>query len=98
MNHRIRLIPLQVVAGLSLFCLLLGLWQTLFLWALVLLVPTLLLGLWDIRQKRHSLLRNFPIIGHFRYWIEEFGAPLRQYIVEHNREGMPFNRDFRFNR
>ncbi len=95
MNHRIRLFPLQIVAVLTLLFILLGVWNLFFLWPLIVLLPILFLGIWDLQQKSHSLLRNFPIIGHFRYLIEEFGPPLRQYIVEDNREGNPFNRDFR---
>jgi len=95
MKHRIRLLPLQVVAVLSLLCFLAGLWHSLFFWLLLLLGPLLILGFWDLTQKRHSLLRNFPLLGHLRYLIEGFGDPMRQYIVENNREGRPFNRDFR---
>jgi len=40
----------------------------------------------DLVQKRHAVLRNFPIIGHFRYWLEAIGPELRQYIVTSNDE------------
>ena len=33
-----------------------------------------LIGLYDVLQKKHAILRNFPIIGHFRYLIETIGA------------------------
>jgi glutamate synthase domain-containing protein 2 len=95
MDHRYRLVPLQGVAVLTLLCLLTGMFFIHALWVLLILVPLLLLGVWDLTQTQHSLLRNFPILGHFRYLIEAFGAPLRQYVVEQNKEGMPFNRDLR---
>lgn len=49
----------------------------------------------DITQKKHTIRRNFPIIGNFRYWLEEIGPELRQYFVENNREGKPFARNER---
>ena len=42
-----------------------------------------------------SIIRNFPVIGHFRYLLIELGPKLRQYIVADNREELPFNRDER---
>ena len=51
--------------------------------------------LYDLFQKEHAILRNFPIIGHFRYWIEKIGPELRQYIVANDKEEMPFNRSER---
>ncbi len=49
----------------------------------------------DLVQKRHSIIRNFPIVGHFRYWLEALGPELRQYIVTSNDEERPFSRDQR---
>ncbi|MCH1512028.1 MAG: FMN-binding glutamate synthase family protein [Acidimicrobiales bacterium] len=55
----------------------------------------LLVGTHDLLQKRHAILRNFPIIGHLRYLLEKLGPELRQYIVADNDEERPFNRDQR---
>ncbi|QHG81676.1 FMN-binding glutamate synthase family protein [Rhodococcus rhodochrous] len=52
-------------------------------------------GAYDLVQKRHSLLRNFPILGHARYVLESLGPELRQYITTNNDEERPFNRDQR---
>jgi glutamate synthase domain-containing protein 2 len=93
--HKIRLVPLQMFVALSGLFLLLGVVSLKFLWPLLLLLPLTALGLWDLRQPKHSLLRNYPIWGHLRYLIEAFGPEIRQYLIENNREGMPFNRDFR---
>ncbi|HWO23061.1 MAG TPA: FMN-binding glutamate synthase family protein [Kofleriaceae bacterium] len=49
----------------------------------------------DLTQKKHAILRNFPVIGHFRYWLETVGPELRQYIVTSNDEERPFSRDQR---
>jgi len=46
----------------------------------------------DVTQKEHIILRNFPIIGHFRYILEFFGEYLRQYWFAQDREELPFNR------
>ena len=58
-------------------------------------VPLALLGLWDLNQKHHSILRNFPILGHFRFVLEDLGPELHQYLVEDNTSGKPFDRDTR---
>ncbi len=50
---------------------------------------------WDLLQKRHAILRNFPVVGHFRYLLEEVGPELRQYVVTSNDEERPFSRDQR---
>lgn len=50
---------------------------------------------YDLTQRKHAILRNFPIIGHFRYWLEAIGPELRQYIVTDNDEERPFSRDQR---
>jgi hypothetical protein len=42
-----------------------------------------------------NILRNFPVVGHLRYWLIEIGPELRQYIVANNREELPFNREER---
>lgn len=62
------------------------------------IVIVALLALWvvyDLMQKQHAILHNFPIIGHFRYWLEAIGPELRQYIVTSNNEERPFSRDER---
>ncbi len=50
---------------------------------------------YDLLQKRHALLRNFPVLGHGRYLLEAIGPELRQYIVTNNDEERPFSRDQR---
>ncbi|MEC5399975.1 FMN-binding glutamate synthase family protein [Uliginosibacterium sp. H1] len=46
----------------------------------------------DITQKKHTILRNYPIIGHFRYFFENLGEYFRQYFFLGDRDEMPFDR------
>ena len=67
-------------------------------WIGILLLVAAALGCWallDIGQRKHAIIHNFPIIGHFRYWLENIGPELRQYIVTNNDEERPFSRDQR---
>lgn len=64
--------------------------------ALVVVVGFLsIVAVHDITQRRHAILRNFPIIGHLRFILERFGPELRQYVVTSNNEELPFSRDQR---
>jgi len=66
------------------------------LWALVVVVGLLLaLGLHDLLQRKHAILRTFPVIGHLRFVLERIGPELRQYIVTSNDAEKPFSRDQR---
>ena len=55
----------------------------------------LFVGIYDLLQRNHAILRNFPIIGHLRYLLEMVGPELRQYIVTSDNEERPFSRDQR---
>src|SRR3977135_1119225 len=46
----------------------------------------------DITQKKHTVLRNYPVIGHLRYMLEKKGEYFRQYFFMNGREELPFNR------
>ncbi|MGO9382934.1 MAG: FMN-binding glutamate synthase family protein [Mycobacterium sp.] len=50
---------------------------------------------WDLLQRRHTILRNYPIVGHLRFILEAVGPELRQYIVTDNDAERPFSRDQR---
>lgn len=60
-------------------------------WALI-PATFVVLGIYDKLQTKHSVLRNYPIIGHMRYLIEYVRPELRQYIVESDSEQTPFSR------
>ncbi len=76
-------LPLTVVAGVF--------WPPAH-WLLVLLVPYALVGLYDMMTTRHNVLNNYPVLGHFRYMLEFVSPEIRQYFVETNESGRPFNR------
>ena len=46
----------------------------------------------DLTQRKHAVTRNFPVIGHFRYFFEEMGQPLRQYFFAGDLDERPYNR------
>ncbi|MEC5212951.1 glutamate synthase domain-containing protein 2 [Polaromonas sp. CG_9.5] len=50
------------------------------------------LGLQDVRQTRHAVLRNYPVIGHLRFLFEFIRPEMRQYFIEGDNEAMPFSR------
>ena len=67
----------------------------------IVLVPTLifgaltLLGIRDLLQQNHAVLRNYPISAHLRFLLEEIRPEMRQYFFESEKDGMPFSRDTR---
>ena len=60
-----------------------------------LVVGLIVLGLWDTVQRRHSVLRNYPVIGHMRYLLEKIRPEIQQYFIERNFDGRPYDRDTR---
>jgi glutamate synthase domain-containing protein 2 len=65
------------------------------LFLLALIVPFMVLGIYDLTQKKKSLLRLYPVIGHFRYMLEKVRPEIQQYFIESDTNGMPINREFR---
>ncbi len=59
------------------------------------LLAVAVLGGHDLAQRRHSVLRNYPVIGHLRFAMEGLRPELQQYFVERNFDGRPFDRDVR---
>ena len=60
--------------------------------AFAVIVGLVYLFIRDVTQKQHTILRNFPIVGHLRYYFEELGEYFRQYFFMGDRDEMPFNR------
>ena len=54
-----------------------------------------MLGIRDLTQKNHAVLRNYPISAHIRFLLEEIRPEMRQYFFESEKDGMPFSRDTR---
>ncbi|MBF6631227.1 MAG: FMN-binding glutamate synthase family protein [Comamonas sp.] len=63
-------------------------------WWLIPLIALALsiVGLMDLRQTRHSILRNYPVIGHMRFLLEFIRPEMRQYFIEGEHEALPFSR------
>jgi glutamate synthase domain-containing protein 2 len=66
-----------------------------FLYVFVILLPVLLLGFYDMFQKHHAIMRNYPILGRLRYLMEEIRPKVYQYFVESDTDGRPINRNER---
>lgn len=66
-----------------------------FIWLAITYLALVALGLYDIRQTKHSLWRNFPVVGRLRWVLEELRPPLRQYFMESDIDGAPINRQLR---
>ena len=64
-------------------------------WVWLLIGPLLLIGAHDLIQNKHTLLKIYPVVGHFRYLFESVRRELQQYFVESDLDGAPINRDFR---
>lgn len=64
-------------------------------WFLVVLIPLVLVGAYDRFQRKHSILRNFPILGHFRFILEFFRPEIQQYFIANDREERPYDRETR---
>lgn len=65
------------------------------LWLLLLVLPLILLGLYDIFQTSHTIWRNFPLFGRGRWFMEALRPYIRQYLIESDTDGAPINRMFR---
>ena len=52
-------------------------------------------GVWDVRQTKSSVLRNYPVIGHLRFMLEKIRPEIRQYFLENDTEATPFSRSQR---
>src|ERR1700754_538213 len=64
------------------------------LWALAGLIGVIP-GFRDVRQRRHSILRNYPVIGHLRFLFEFIRPEMRQYFIEGDNEAATFSRQQR---
>jgi glutamate synthase domain-containing protein 2 len=53
------------------------------------------IGIWDILQRKHSLRRNYPILANIRFGLEKIRPEIRQYFLESDTDGTPFNRSKR---
>ena len=80
------------IAGMLAVPLLLGWFYPWLFWTLLVTIPLGIVGWMDMNQTRHTILRNFPVLGHIRYLFEEYRPALHQYIVESDLGGRPLHR------
>ena len=95
-----RFVPVRYLTLLAAALCLVGGWLAWSLagqgaWLAALGAGGLIIGLRDLRQTRHAVLRNYPIIGHIRFLFEWVRPELRQYLIESDRDAVPFSRQQR---
>jgi len=64
-------------------------------WLFVIILPIVAVGLYDLLQRKKTILRLYPVIGHMRYLFEAIRPEIQQYFVESDTNGQPVNREFR---
>jgi glutamate synthase domain-containing protein 2 len=84
---------LTVLAGVLLSLAVVGPWG----WWIpaVLVAAPAAVGIYDLVQRKHSVLRNYPVLGHMRFLLEALRPEIQQYFIEPNFDGRPFDRDVR---
>lgn len=65
------------------------------IWSLIVVAPLILIGVVDMLQTKHTIRRNFPVLGNIRFLLEAIRPEIMQYFVETDTEGRPINRLFR---
>ena len=63
-----------------------------YVWIPVILTAIYALGVYNAYQTKHAILRNFPVLGYFRYFFEEISPEMQQYFIERETDGKPFPR------
>src|SRR5690606_19229701 len=63
-------------------------------WLIVfgMVVVLVVMGIYDMMQTRHSIMRNYPVVGRLRYWMEDIRPKMYQYFIESDIDGRPINR------
>lgn len=64
-------------------------------WLIIIGLLGILVGTYDVLQSHHAILRNYPISGHMRYLLENFRPEIRQYLLESDKDKVPFSRQQR---
>ncbi|MDO5769576.1 MAG: FMN-binding glutamate synthase family protein [Psychrobacter sp.] len=82
------------VMGVAILLFIVGLF-TLNWWLIVLAGLAVVVGIYDMVQTKHSVLTNYPISGHIRYLLENFRPEIRQYLLEDEKQQVPFSRQQR---
>lgn len=64
-------------------------------WFFAFQIPIIILWIYDLIQKKHTILRNFPVLGHVRYFLEFLRPEFQQYFIATDESELPFNRETR---
>jgi len=64
-------------------------------WFIGLLIPLIILWIYDLIQKKHTILRNFPVLGHVRFFLEFIRPEIQQYFIATDESELPYNRETR---
>ena len=81
----VSIVIILITIGISFF------WSPI-LWLFVIIIPVILMGIFDMVQKKHAIRRNFPVVGRARYLLESIRPEIMQYFVETDTEGRPLDR------
>ena len=90
---RTQFILLSIFAPLAILVLT-KFWHNAF-WLFIIILPVICLGLYDLIQRKQTILRIYPVIGHLRYFFESIRPEIQQYFVESDTNGLPISREFR---
>ncbi|MFW0717642.1 FMN-binding glutamate synthase family protein [Pedobacter sp. N23S346] len=81
-----------IAAFLIALTIMLGLYHPFLWWTFLFTGPFVILGVYDLYQPKHSIVRNYPVFGRLRYFMEELRPKVYQYFVESDTNGTPYSR------
>jgi glutamate synthase domain-containing protein 2 len=81
-----------IAAFLVALTIMLGLTYSPLWWLFIFTGPVVILGIYDLYQPKHSIVRNYPVVGRLRYFMEDLRPKVYQYFVESDTNGKPFSR------
>ena len=84
-----------VVVLFGAFAMLTALWSWWMAFPSVIFGILAVMGVYDLIQTKHSILRNYPVLGHMRFFFEGIRPEIRQYLIESDQDEEPFSRDDR---
>lgn len=64
-------------------------------WGLAVVLPVIAIGIYDMWQQKHTILRIYPVVGHLRFLLESIRPEIQQYFVESDTNGEPVSRELR---
>ncbi|TCD17627.1 FMN-binding glutamate synthase family protein [Pedobacter psychrodurus] len=81
-----------IAAFLVALTIMLGMYHPFLWWTFIFTGPFVILGVYDLYQPKHSIVRNYPVFGRLRYFMEELRPKVYQYFVESDTNGTPYSR------